>query len=147
MARRILIVLLVLVQSLSLAAASPDGYIYKKYSGKDGYATVLVDGRMVKKAAAAGIRELTVITPADASGRPELESDVRNYISSKSLPLLGQTRDSGKNDEIYFHESVSGSDESELIILSLEDGEFSVIRITGHFSLEDVSSISSAGGK
>jgi hypothetical protein len=157
---------LTLFAALSLNAQSVMDKLFEKYSGKEGYTTVNITREMFEMMAQVqlntsdatdqkkidemksfvskieGLRVISTGKKADTPAEKKAESlfrEIMDNISKSNYKTLMEVKDGEQN--VTFYVKRSGSKVAELIVVSKEKNETSLISLNGDIDLNKVSEL------
>lgn len=134
----------------TVAAQTNNDALFEKYAEKDGVTSVYISKKMFQLMPAmetAGlnlinmkgkIESLQVLTCENESLQEQMRKDFGGLIQKEHEELM-RVRDG--DSKITFYIKQKGDLINELIMLSDEDKEFSVIQLLGQFTLQDIQEI------
>ena len=134
----------------TVAAQTNNDALFEKYAEKDGVTSVYISKKMFQlmpSMETAGlnlinmkgkIESLQILTCENESLQEQMRKDFRGLIKIEQ-EALQRVRDGGS--KITFYIKQKGELINELIMLSDDEKEFSVIQLLGQFTLQDIQEI------
>lgn len=157
MKRLILIVLLVLPITLA-AQPKPLNDLFKKYSGKEGYTTIEMSGKMfsmVNQLAQREERELSgslgksldnikkmIMIVAEDDHAKEFETNLDKVIEQSNYESISSTSSDGSRVDLYITDKSGEKKDNDFLIKVCDSGSCIVIAFTGKMTLKDVAQLS-----
>lgn len=145
---RIKYILMALYLMISSVCIAQDK-LFEKYGEKDGVTSVYISKAMFKMIPSLDIEDLNlknmsekinsmqILSCEKRETAKEMENDFKKITGSYTE--LMRVKDDG--DSVFFYTKQKGELIEELLMLVSEPDEFTVIRITGNFTIEDIQKI------
>ncbi|MDY3068326.1 MAG: DUF4252 domain-containing protein [Parabacteroides sp.] len=145
---RIKYILMALCLMISSVCIAQDK-LFEKYGEKDGVTSVYISKAMFKMIPSLDIEDLNlknmsekinsmqILSCEKKEAAKEMENDFKKITGSYTE--LMRVKDDG--DSVFFYTKQKGELIEELLMLVSEPDEFTVIRITGNFTIEDIQKI------
>ena len=89
------------------------------------------------------LTSLRVFNTTSASLKEEMKTAVSKHVSSASLKEYSNNKDNGSNITIYINQNGSANNISNLLLFNENSKENIVMILTGQFSLNEISSLTS----
>jgi hypothetical protein len=125
--------------------------LFDKYSDDEQFEYVSIGSGMMNMASAfggvgkadkeilskmKGLKILTLKANAESNKMKALERDLKEMLENEKFESSLEARDKGERVNIYF--KFSGKDKTDMLIVTKEKGEFSMIWISGKMSKEEM---------
>ena len=125
----------------TVAAQTNNDALFEKYAEKDGVTSVYISKKMFQLMPSmmkGKIESLQILTCENESLQEQMRKDFSGLIKKEHEELM-RVRDG--ESKITFYIKQKGELINELIMLSDDEKEFSVIQLLGQFTLQDIQEI------
>ncbi len=140
------ILVIILIIPLSVIRGQNLNSIFKEYGEQDDFEMVSINKMMMmfagmfvekdEKELLSKISGVRILTSESGKRQKSLMNDIKLVVNKEKFENLVKVRDKGEHLDIYYKEKENGK--SDLLIVSSESSEVSVIWISGKLSKEEL---------